>query len=415
MFLATIKTKTLIASLSILLTLCPIIDCKAADLPPPNPIATPEPLDVVALNGLGTTTATPTTTVTPELSNAPQHMALLLPLSGTLAGPGNAIKEGFMAAYNAKVVDQNMDVHFYDTSAKDAAMLYQQALADGADYIVGPLTKNEVTKIAALDHPVPTILLNDVTMENSHNVYRFGLSPTYEAGLIAKKAAKDGWGKCLVIAPSGSWADDVVHSFAIELQNAGGQVIDRLGYDNTSNLDPLLKNFLQFVEPSAPKLSKLLLAKKDGIEPSRRKDFDMIFLLAYPSKARQIMPLLKYYFAGNVPVYATSAVYAGSPNKMRDKDLDGIVFCDNPRIFKQTLENKNWPETWNSYSRLYTLGMDSFTLAFHLKELLLHPNTGVHAESGVFYATPEKKLSRKLVFRQFSKGVAEKICRNKLA
>ncbi len=52
----------------------------------------------------------------------------------------------------------------------------------------------------------------------------------------------------------------------------------------------------------------------------------MVFLLSYPSKARQIMPLLKYYYAGDVPVYATSSVYTGGVNVMKDRDLNGIIF-----------------------------------------------------------------------------------------
>lgn len=42
------------------------------------------------------------------------------------------------------------------------------------------------------------------------------------------------------------------------------------------------------------------------------------------------MPLLNYYYAGDVPVYATASVYGGSANPLKDKDLDGIIFATFP-------------------------------------------------------------------------------------
>ena len=44
---------------------------------------------------------------------------------------------------------------------KRLAVLYQRALTEGADYVVGPLSKSDVAIIGAMEHPVPTLLLND--------------------------------------------------------------------------------------------------------------------------------------------------------------------------------------------------------------------------------------------------------------
>ena len=135
----------------------------------------------------------------------------------------------------------------------------------------------------------------------------------------------------------------------------------------------------------------------------------MIFLLSYPSMARQIMPLLNYYYADDVPVYATSSVYAGSENSMKDRDLDGIIFCDMPWVFRHQMGSRNWPEQFNSYNRLYALGLDSYALSNQLNQLLLFPALGVSDNSGVLYLSEHQKIARILVFGQFKQGLAQRI------
>ena len=135
----------------------------------------------------------------------------------------------------------------------------------------------------------------------------------------------------------------------------------------------------------------------------------MIFLVAYPSVARQIKPLLNYYFANDIPVYATSSVYGGSPNTQKDRDLNGIIFCDMPWIFSHHIKSENWPEQFNSYDRLYALGMDSFALGTQLNQLRLFPAMGVSDKSGIVYLTPNQRIARMLAFGQFKQGLAESI------
>lgn len=348
----------------------------------------------------------PLSAVKPYLHRAPRRMALLLPVTGSLAGPGNAIRDGFMAAYNNS--SSRADVRIYNTAAGDVTQLYQQALADGADYVVGPLAKADVAKIAGIDHPVPTLLLNDIEVGSGSNAYRFGLSPSNEARQVAAKAGKMGFKRTLIIAPAGAWGDEIAAAFSDQWRSGGGVVVERLSFDDKTNLSTAVRDFLHVSESQAREKQFRPGTEPEGQNlPKRRQDFDMIFLLAYPSKARQIMPLLKYYFAGDVPVYATSAVYGGSTNTMRDRDLDGVIFCDMPWVFNHQLANKNWPEQLNSYSRLYALGMDSYALATQLNQLILFPAMGVNDKSGVLYLNRAQQVARVLAWGKFKGGVAQ--------
>ena len=299
-------------------------------------------------------------------------------------------------------------VHVYNTDAANVETLYLQAVADGADYVVGPLSKTNVATVAAMSHPVPTLLLNDVDARPNERAYQFGLSPTNEARQVAAKARKNGYTRALVISPAGDWGNEVAAAFANQWRANGGRVIDTLHYRQNDDMNAVMRNFLHISESEARgKKLKELLGQNIEFTPSRRQDFDVIFLLAYSSKARQIMPLLKYYYAGDVPVYATSAVYAGGTNIMRDRDLEGIIFCDMPWVFTHQMGSKNWPEQFNSYNRLYALGLDSYALSTQLNQLLLFPAMGVNDKSGVLYLSSSQQITRILAWGQFKHGIAQ--------
>jgi len=350
----------------------------------------------------------PLAQIEPYLFSPPKKIALLLPITGKLAGPGGAVRDGFMQAYDLAKKSEDLVVQVYDTDKANASTLYQQAIAEGADYVVGPLDKADVTNIAAMNHPVPTILLNDIPRSVRQNAYQFGLSPANEAMQVAARARKNGHTRALIIAPDSLWGNEVVAAFTGQWQASGGQIVDAMRYSETENIAPAVKQLLHATEVARPTRGHPVNHAASA-SSRRRQDFDMIFLLAYPSKARQIMPMLKYYFAGNVPVYATSIVYSGSANAQKDRDLDGIIFCDMPWVFNHQMGSKNWPEQWNSYNRLYALGMDSFILVTQLNQLLLFPAMGFSDRSGVLYLNPNQQIARILSWGRITQGLAQEV------
>jgi len=352
----------------------------------------------------------PLDSIASKLMTQPKHIALLLPISGALSGPGNAIQEGFMAAFKANNGKDQTEIKVYDTAKGDIADTYHKALSEGAEYIVGPLTKNQVAVVAALEHPVPTLLLNDTAVAQQENTYLFGLSPANEATQVAIKARSKGYGRALIIAPNNEWGKEVTKAFTNKWLDQGGHVTDTLAYSNNEDLNKKMRDFLQIsASQQREKQLKQILGQNLEATTSRRQDFDMIFLLAYPSKARQIMPLLKYYYAGDVPVYATSSVYGGSANALKDKDLDGVIFCDIPWVFSHQMGSKNWPEQFNSYNRLYALGMDSYALATQLNQLLLFPTDGSRESNGTLFLQPSQQVARVLEWGQFKQGLAHSL------
>jgi uncharacterized protein len=325
-----------------------------------------------------------------------KQVALLLPTTGPLSGPGQAVYDGFMAALNQSGAQGRVEVRLYNTALGNVAHLYEQAVSEGADFVVGPLSKPDVAQVASLAHPVPTLLLNDADKAADQNVYYLTLSPMSEARQVAMKARQESYRHALIIAPQGHWGDEVTQAFEQQWRARGGKVEEVLHYNANAPIAKTMRDFLHYTESLTA-----------GAQPARRQDFDMIFLVAYPSKAREIMPLLRYYYLGRTPVYATSAVYAGSVDLKQDRDLEGLVFCDMPYVFTHDLPNKHWPEPLNSYSRLYSLGMDSYALTHQLNALLLFPALGVDDKSGVLYLNHNHQIVRILAWGKFRQGRAE--------
>lgn len=350
----------------------------------------------------------PLDSIITKLHEQPKQIALLLPLSGALQGPGMAVRDGFMAAH--KNQKQTLQIKTYDTNTGEVTRLYQQALDEGADYIVGPLTKAQVSAVAALPHPVTTLFLNDIETNAQENSYSFSLSPVNEAMEVAIKAKSKGYSRALIIAPENTWGKEVSQAFTKKWQKQGGLVAGTMLYGAGDDLNKKMKDFLQVTQSqSREKRLKELLGQNIQSVLSRRHDFDMVFLLAYPSKARQIMPLLNYYYAGDVPVFATASVYSGSANPLKDKDLDGIIFCDIPWVFAHQAGTRNWPEQFNSYNRLYALGVDSYTLATQLNQLTLFPADKLNNNEGILYLKPSQQVARVLEWGQFRQGLVHSL------
>lgn len=337
-------------------------------------------------------------------SAAPQQVALLLPLSGALSGSAQAIRDGFITAYNdANAQNRPAHINVIDTSNMGVQSAYQQAIAQGADFVVGPLTKSDVQTISNTVS-VPTLALNylDPGQVTPAQLYQFGLSPVDEARQTAALAWQKGARNAIIIAPAGSWGQSVATAFRAQWQALGGNVVDNLFFSGSNQaISRQIQNLLHFSQPDK------------SVAPTRRHDFDVIFLAASPSAGRQVRPLLKFYYAGDVPVYATSLIYSGVPRSSLDADLDGITFCDAPwalgnRVAEANLRQRVslfWSANFQQNGRLYAVGVDSFNLMMQLKQLSASSSRNLSGATGTLYLDSQHRVVRQLACAQFRQGV----------
>jgi len=363
--------------------------------------------------------------------STPTHIALLLPLTGENSDSAQAIRNGFLTAYYyaKKQSSRAPTISVIDTSKESIDKAYNNAVAQGADFIVGPLTKtNLATLIKSQRITVPTLALN--TLDNTkriNNLYQFGLSPLDETAQLVKKADSTKHHNALIIAPNTSWGQNISNRLRQEWEQQGGSITATMNYSSRNQLSADIKQLLniQYSYNRGYAIRNILNDRKIRIVSRRRQDFDSIFLIAQPSFAKQIQPLLKFYFAGDIPVYATSQLYDGRPGTASNKDLNNILFCDMPWVitaqslhpqFLNTLQQQSkqvWPTSYANNTKLYALGVDAFNLTYSLQTMILLPDFGNKAATGTLYLDQNNHIYRELQWAQFTNGRPTTLYREK--
>ncbi|NOY73443.1 MAG: penicillin-binding protein activator [Gammaproteobacteria bacterium] len=349
----------------------------------------------------------------------PRNIALLLPASGPFAKPATAVRNGFAAAfYQAQKEEFNPTLRFYDsgTLAEQTWAAYEKAVEEGADVIIGPLNKEGVNILATQESlPVPTLALNYSTHKTQHpeNLFQFGLAPEDEAEQVAEKAWLDGHNQAILITPDSPWGHRIANAFSETWSQLGGITVETTTYaPNTNNFSSPLQAVLNLDESKA-RIKEIgrFLGRKVHSEPRRRQDIDFVFIAAQPQQARQIRPQLKFFYAADLPVYATSHVYTGSPNPSADRDLNGIRFSDMPWIINIAQPNPLWQTIESATTgnikplkRLYALGIDSYELLPHLPRLSKCRYQHFSGKTGFLRIQDNNRIFRGLQWAQFVRG-----------
>ncbi|MSR11779.1 MAG: penicillin-binding protein activator [Gammaproteobacteria bacterium] len=345
----------------------------------------------------------------------PKRLALLLPLQ---TPAGNAIQEGFLSAYyQALAVSSEVPlIAVFDTSnVRNISAIYDEAVAGGADLIIGPLDKALVNQLQDMpDLPVPTLALNyaDRLDAGPDNLYQFGLAPEDEMAQAAKLAWLSGYRNAAIVTPQ---TDDYLRLrgiFADIWREQGGQVVTEVSFSGDSDYAPLVKRLLAIdrSEARADRLLDLLPRSSLAFTPRRRADIDFIFLIANPRQGRQIKPTLAFYFAENVPVFALPAIYDGQENRSANRDLDGIIFTDAPWVLNSTDPLKeamvaNLRQVQGPLQRLRAMGVDSFRLYPLLRQLEMRQLDELQGTTGNLTMTANRRIRRELAVATFIDGL----------
>lgn len=338
-----------------------------------------------------------------QSTTTPKQIALLLPLHGPMEAAGSAIKNGFLAAYYADAQNGTTVSHLkmYDTSTGDIVQLYQKAIQEGADFIVGPLTKNNVQLLAHSGAVSTTTLALNTLPGSIDNKYiiQFGLSPFDEAEQAARRAWANGNKTAVILVSNSGWGQHIANVFEQTFTQLGGQVLSQLTL-SPNNASSQIKRFFD--------LNSSIDEKTPGFIPKKRQDVGMIYLIAELPAAEQIIPLLRYYYAGDIPLYALSQLYPAKGVDQSNADLNNVYFCDMPWVLDPSHEPTNlqqlrlqietiWPDSYSNNKKLYALGIDAYTIA--TKKL---PFTGA---TGNLSLDQHQHIYRQLLWAQFKNGL----------
>lgn len=344
----------------------------------------------------------------------PQKLAVLMPQSGRFKGAADIIMSGFLGAYYSAQSQELPvpEIEFYDSASQPIDSIYEHALLQGADMIIGPLSKEKVRTLAnreALN--VPTLALNYLPSgsDNTTNLYQFGLAAEDEVSQIAARAHLETYRYAGVIYPDTEWGHRISNAFIAQWEALQGEVVTTATFKGNGDFTDVIKTMLNIDDSQARSRSlNQTLGERLKFTPRRRRDIDFVVMLGAPQEARQIVPTLAYYYAKDIPVYATSHIYSGAPDPTQDKDLNKVSFVDLPWLLKNDDEIKNyiyesWPEAPRSLPRLQAMGVDAYRLYRRLAILQVSPNATVQGSTGKL-SLENGRIKRTLTWARFKQG-----------
>jgi hypothetical protein len=260
------------------------------------------------------------------------RIALLLPMSGPASGYAGIVRSGLDYARRQLPEGMRPELAIYDTGAVAVPEAVRQAHAEGADFIIGPLTRPEVDAAVATSPGVPMMALNYPSSGRvPPGMVLYALSPEDEARAVARRILASGARHGATLVPAGDWGTRVLAAFTQELQAGGGEVVsqgtyDPAGHDFTGPIRAVLAT-----DRSIARRQRLdaLAGGKLEFEPRARADLEFLFVPGQSASLRLLRPQLRFQYGGNVPVYATSDAYSVDGG-VANEDLEGLILPSMP-------------------------------------------------------------------------------------
>jgi outer membrane PBP1 activator LpoA protein len=351
-----------------------------------------------------------------KLDEAP-HIALMLPLTGRTSAPAAQIRDGFMTAYYQLSQSTRPRVRVYDTAIAPIPDTIASAAAAGAEFIVGPLTREEVVAAAELLTTRPPMLALNFLPEGRaapQKFYQFALSPEDDARAVARYIGSTGKRRGVILAPEGDWGSRVAAAFEEELRGAGGYVMGQATFnaaenDYTASIMQVLRT-----NDSRARLGRVqsIIGQKLEHEPRRRPDIQFIFAPSQPRTARLLRPQLRYNLAGTggeLAMYSLGDAY--EPHPSANQEIDGIMFPDMPWMLGEEAglsaevrqaASQAFSEPDNRRGRLFAFGYDAFRLAANLQR-----NAPINPEglTGTLSIDPQGRVRRELDWVRIKGGM----------
>jgi outer membrane PBP1 activator LpoA protein len=328
----------------------------------------------------------------------PAHIALLLPGNDGLASAGSAIREGFFAAYfqAADTHAPRATITVYDSggNAASAIKAYNQAVTDGAQMVVGPLTRAEVMGVLGQSSlPIPVLALNH--SENKSlpvgTTSEFALLPEDEGAQVADHMIERGIHSAYIVISGDDFAKRSAAAFKTEMLAKGGQVAGNAQLPSSG------------VDYSAA------IATLSAGNPSTDAG---IFISMRAEQARLLLPQMRVARI-SLPVFATSHIYSGSENASADRDLEGVEFCDAPWLFDAQTGLPSYqdvasqlPAARGATALLFAFGMDAWNLVPYIDWLRNHPGSYLPGATGQLAADTFGHVNRVMTWLKFQDGVA---------
>lgn len=346
-----------------------------------------------------------------------QNLAVILPMDGNTQTISTAIQDGILAT---SYLDASNKAHieFINSSNQDILGVLQQANASTADAIIGPILKEDIEKIAHQKTSKPILLLNSIPNHHQQqHMQNYSIATADEADQLAHSLIEQGHHKALIIYDESSNSDKTQTAFTKSYQSLGGHIQESLKTDG--NLNTQIAKIMGISKSNERfQHARTLTHQKLKFLPKRRNDIDSIIVITSNNHARQVIPLLRYYFAGTTPIFSFSNLNTGIVDPFKDKDLDHVVFLDSPSMASQKDNNphiyqilhelyQQQPKTFQKNTRFFALGIDAYIITRHGYLWDIIPDAIIPGANGDLTRDAQGNIHRNLRQLVFKKGLAK--------
>ncbi len=319
----------------------------------------------------------------------PVKLAVLLPLSGDLATAAAPVRDGLLAGYYGEH-RRRPDISFFDTKGTAAGALdaYAKAVAANADFVVGPLGRDEVTALFRESGlAVPMLALNRGALPPPDGSAGFSLAPEDDGLIGAEYLYNRERRNVVVIAGNDDNGQRAAAAFRERFSERGGTVVETLNVgDAPGDLS-----------------ARLSAATRNGA--------DSVFLAMRGSTARAVAPQLALAGLGDKSRVATSQLTLGTGRPDQDSALDGIVFPTErwgaytiPGLPPPATLGERLPTARGPAARLFAFGHDAWLLTAFLEKLALDANSELPGATGVLRLDGFGNVIRQPGWSTFSAG-----------
>lgn len=342
--------------------------------------------------------------------------AMLLPTTGSAAAYGTGLKNAaLMAIEDAN--NPNLVIQFYDTqsTSQGADAAARNAIRDGADLILGPLTREEVSAIIPLakSADVPVISYTASPAVLNPGIYTLGLLGNEQIDRIIGYAAEKGRRRIVLMVPDNesgmNMAEAAVNSASrhnVEIVKIGfyppetldfSSIVKSLtDYDVRSQKMAQHKQTLTQRAKSGDKKAENDLKKLKTTYTEGDVDFDAVLIPETGSRLKSAAAMFGYYDVSypNVLFMGTSVWENTSLNK--ETTLYHGVFPVISRVHNNYFNKKYQDYFGTKPNQLYSFAYDSVLLASALTgknpkdlETAITEKDGYIGINGVFRIFPD--------------------------
>jgi outer membrane PBP1 activator LpoA protein len=319
----------------------------------------------------------------------PAKLAVLLPTSGPLAAAAVGVRDGLLAGYYAEP-RRRTSLRFYDSGGTGdrARAAMKKALADGAQMIVGPLGRDEVSAVFADGDPdVPVLALNRPQDTPPSGSLSFALLPDDEGLALADRLAARGLQNALVFVQNDDGAQRALNALREGLKLRGGTIVAEI-----------------VVGEGSADLGKRIA---DALAKASQAPTAVVFDIK-SAQAPLVLAQVRASPLSGLPRLATSSIVSGGKSA---SELDGIEFPELPWLLDQSdaLPNADalahsLPSARGASQRLFAFGHDAWSLVGYFERLQSDPNFTINGATGRLRIDSLGALQRDPAWAELSGG-----------